>query len=681
MPHQNNNDCPPNIYILLNAILQYKKNTGRTETTDPLLRIINFLQEEIECLMAASGGTAGTNGSSGTSGTNGSSGSSGSTGSSGTSGSTGSSGSSGSTGSSGSSGSSGTSGSTGTSGSSGTNGTSGSSGSRGSSGSSGTSGSSGSSGTSGSSGISPKYALTFNKCIDLSTLVVGEETYLYLAGLSYTKGEVVLVSYDLDNYFIATVISYNTQTNLLILRVDKVKITVDPGTSGTSGTTGTSGDAVFCRWTINLGGGIGGGTTLITGSTYPITSSWALNALYAVTSSLVSSSRFIFPSDLVVSLANSKSFGRYLSGSTIPSTGKTAAEVIQLAIVDSIPPTVTLTSPTTIPFNKIAITNRITSSYIIRSLGATVSTSKLQFRRNNSGSWNQLSSLTTNPLKYTHTLTDSNFNTSSFNYRYLIKDTLDGATTASIDITPTAYVSASATLNVIGTSISLPETNRKRERGNVSTTLSGLISKNSSFVSMSRYSVQFRVNEGNWFDVPGLSDVAMSGNTVTIPSTVHVPTGSANITDIDYQIEVVDTYATSSLSYKSINFFYLFFYGPTPVKPVTSSLVRALPNRLFMDYTGSFNLNAGGAYSIFTVAMPSTFNLSEVLDLDAGYLNLTTNYSQSNFNVMDSGSNATPYHVYTLSNSIAYTDYNHRHRISTTGLLWYTPTITTLDYT
>ena len=48
---------------------------------------------------------------------------------------------------------------------------------------------------------------------------------------------------------------------------------------------------------------------------------------------------------------------------------------------------------------------------------------------------------------------------------------------------------------------------------------------------------------------------------------------------------------------------------------------------------------------------------------------------------MDSGSNATPYHVYTLSNSIAYTDYNHRHRISTTGLLWYTPTITTLDYT
>lgn len=657
MANCDDNTCPPNQCDLNNAINDYKKSRSgvNDSSVKPFLKIIDHLQKEIECI-----DNTGSSGTSGYSGTNGSSGSSGSTG---TSGSSGSSGTSGETGSAGVGvpvgGSSGqvlakltdadyethwidiiqpppfesTSGTSGSSGSTGERGGDGSSGSSGSSGISGIGGSSGSSGINGIDGANSgrwsytfcedateyPYPLTF-KTFDSDGTINRNISDVVKIRISKYANEVI----DFNNWFVSLKTFVNSSATVY-LQLHQL-----------------TDNSIMGLWSID-----------------------SIDDSYADTYGF-------YELDVSIIVANNVIDCNALCSISWISSGFAG---------EGLKPTVNLTSPTIIQFNQININNKLTGSFIINQSGATISGSKLEWRRNNSGSWNLLTSSLNSPLYFTHSLIDTNFNTSSFNYRYFVIDSIGSNASASLNITPVTYATASANLNVIGTSISLPETNRKRERGNVSTTLSGLITKNSNFVSMSSYTVQFRVNEGNWFGVPGLTNVAMNGNTVTIPSTVHIPTGSANITDVDYQVEVVDTYSTSSMSYKSINFFYLFFYGPSASRPITSSTVRSLDNRLFMDYTGSFILYTGGAYSIFTVAMPSTFNLTEVLDLDAGYTNLTTNYSQSNFNVMDSGSNATPYHIYTLSNSIAYTDYNHRHRISTTGLLWYTPTVTTLDYT
>jgi hypothetical protein len=131
----------------------------------------------------------------------------------------------------GAAGSSGTSGAAGSSGSSGASGTSGSSGSSGAAGSSGTSGASGTSGSSGSSGASGTSGTSGNSGTSGSS------------GASGTSGS-----------------------------------SGAAGSSGSSGATGASGSS----------GTSGGGASLITGSLYPITSSWSrrsLTASYALNAS------------------------------------------------------------------------------------------------------------------------------------------------------------------------------------------------------------------------------------------------------------------------------------------------------------------------------------------------------------------------------------------------------------
>jgi hypothetical protein len=131
----------------------------------------------------------------------------------------------------GAAGSSGTSGAAGSSGSSGASGTSGSSGSSGAAGSSGTSGASGTSGSSGSSGASGTSGTSGN------------------SGTSGSSG--------------------------------------NNGTSGSSGAAGSSGSS-GATGASGSSGTSGGGASLITGSLYPITSSWSrrsLTASYALNAS------------------------------------------------------------------------------------------------------------------------------------------------------------------------------------------------------------------------------------------------------------------------------------------------------------------------------------------------------------------------------------------------------------
>ena len=96
-------------------------------------------------------------------------------------------------------------------------------------------------------------------------------------------------------------------------------------------------------------------------------------------------SQFVFDTDLVAAFGEGKFFGKYENGDTIPAIGKTAVEVIQDALVAALPPTVSLTSPTTIAFNQTAISNDLNFSHSINSLGASVAGATLEWRRGGVG--------------------------------------------------------------------------------------------------------------------------------------------------------------------------------------------------------------------------------------------------------------------------------------------------------
>jgi hypothetical protein len=450
------------------------------------------------------------------------------------------------------------------------------------------------------------------------------------------------------------------------------------GQTGTTGNTGVMGQTGFTG-TTGATGSIGNtGVTGQTGITGP-TGTTGNTGIIGPTGP-----DFVFPYNLTVSLPSPKTFGRYASGETIPAIGKTPAEVIEMAIVQPINPTASINLTTPSPsFNQTSINNTFNLSHTINSLNATVSTASLEWRRNNTGSWLEISANSSSSFTFTHTYTDpepfsgatnsAGSDTKPFNYRYTVRDTVGGVTTVTRDVTPSSYSPPSIAFSVAGASISSPETNTKREKGNVNTNISGTVTRNSANVNLTSYQIQYQVNgSGSWINVG--SSVSIGPNTTSITSTNHNPVANNTANSLIYRVQVIDAYQTYisnaiTSNTSTISFLNLIFYGPVASAPTNSSSVRLLPSRVFTDFTQSgytglaFDLNTGTTLRIFTIALPNT--ITEVLDLDALNANITNNYINNPFNVNDAGGTAISYNVYTMTNAIPYPE-NHRHKITRT---------------
>jgi len=108
-------------------------------------------------------------------------------------------------------------------------------------------------------------------------------------------------------------------------------------TNNTGGTFNVSG------FSTSFTGGTVSGETIITGG------------LSATTMSGDGSNLNMFTQDIVVSLTNGKTLGKYENGETIPAIGKTIQEVLLDIAFENIAPTANLSSPTTIIFNQTSI--------------------------------------------------------------------------------------------------------------------------------------------------------------------------------------------------------------------------------------------------------------------------------------------------------------------------------------
>lgn len=385
---------------------------------------------------------------------------------------------------------------------------------------------------------------------------------------------------------------------------------------------------------------------------------------------------FTFESDLTVSLTSGRTFGRYTTGATIPSTGKTPAEVIQMAIAEPINPTVALTStnPITSTFGMTgSITTSVTGSYTINTLGSAIAEAALQHRTGNTGPWTTLTISKTNPLLFDHTFTAGTFYSTVNNYQYIVTDSASATATATSNITPQAYTSPSIslTVTVLSSGGFTNESNSLRERGNVGSTISGTITRNRVNAPISQYSVQYQLNgTESWTSVPGLDSIVVTNNpsSISIPSTTHNNASLGTASSLLYRVVVVDAYQTSTSESTTITFQYGMFYGPATVLPTLSSDVRALENKTLVASGGTTQLSTGSTQKFFTIALPtavsSTDTVTSVIDLDSLSADITTQYTSglATFNVNDGGGAAVSYNVYTMTIATPYAS-SHRHSI------------------
>lgn len=392
-----------------------------------------------------------------------------------------------------------------------------------------------------------------------------------------------------------------------------------------------------------------------------------VNGSWLLTTTITTGETF-FTGDLYVSIASGKTFGKYINGDTIPASGKTSSEVIKMALLENIGATTSLTSSTTIAFNQTAISNILNFSYQINTLGATALSGILEYRRGGVGSWSGIYSTTGNPGSYTHSLTDSNYNTSGFNYRYIVYDTAGASGSSSLTLTPSSYVAPTASLSIVGINLDTSvESNSKREKGHINSTLGGTVTRNSSNVNLTSYQWQYQLNGGgSWTDI-GVP-VSIGPGTTSITATGHNDSSLKTASSLSYRVKMIDAYQTylSSQVYSSsssVNFVDLIFYGPTGSVPNTSAKVRGLPSKIFVDGSNPFNLNTSTTYNIFSVAMPYSYGITEVLDLDALNANITANYINSTGSVENYTGDSSIYNIYTMTNAIPYTS-NHRHQIT-----------------
>lgn len=365
----------------------------------------------------------------------------------------------------------------------------------------------------------------------------------------------------------------------------------------------------------------------------------------------LSGAGLFFPADLTTAFGENRSFGKYGTGETISAQGKTAVTVIQEAMVAALPPTASLSSGTTIGFNQTAIGNTLNYSYTINALGASIAGATLEFKRTNGTTWATLSTSTTTPGIFHHTLTDTAFATLGFNYRYTVKDSNGQTDQKGITISPQAYVVPSAGITLTAVVSSGQETATRRESGNVLTNISALVRRNSPNVQLTGWEFIYSRNGGAYQTTGFTAPVSGVGGSTTTGITQHSPGTTA--TSVVYKVRIRDEYQDSLGTYvdstasSTINFIPYIFYGPTGTFATTSEHVRSLPNKVFQD-SSTFTLTTGTVYTNFMIAMPSTNTLVSVIQ---DTFNITAAYTDNlnTFAVADYAGNTSLYNVYGIT--------------------------------
>lgn len=336
---------------------------------------------------------------------------------------------------------------------------------------------------------------------------------------------------------------------------------------------------------------------------------------------------FVFDSDLTAAFGAGKFFGKYANGDTIPAKGKTPVEVIKDALIANLPPTVNLSSATTIQFNQTAISNVLSLSYTINTLGATGSTANLGWKRTNESSYTTLPLSTLTPTAYTHTYTDTAFNTLGFDYRYLVTDSAGATNQALLTITPAAYSAPTVAFSITGPSANTaPETpaGATRIRGNVKSDISQTTTRNSPLVPIEWWGWYYEENQsGTYVAIGATFDVTALSPPLT-GATTHSVSTSANY--FRYRVKVKDAYTTTDRNSSLYELRHVVYWGksasasPTSINDLTTGSNRRFTSSqtALGTYTYTFptSVSAEFSYVIVPTSPGSPGSYSSWLDIN-----------------------------------------------------------------
>ena len=323
----------------------------------------------------------------------------------------------------------------------------------------------------------------------------------------------------------------------------------------------------------------------------------------------------VFTEDILVSIASGKTFGKYENGDVIPASGKTSNWVILDALAEALEPTLILgSSSTDVAFGESGKTVNVTFSYTINTIGASVDTAVLEWRRGNTGAWSGLTS-DTGDTSYFHTVDDSadRFNTAQINYRYTVVDTGGGSGQTTYNVTPQAYAAPTFSPDYDATGLQSYESETLREIGNVDTTAGGTITSNRSLVNLTEYRLQ-RDDGGGYVTIASGTSVG----TLLMNIGPHVDGGaSSSATVIRYRIQVDDEYTTSTSSVYTINLRYASYFGYNTNSVLNSAQIQGLGDEaLLTSRTRTVSNVTAGASEYTYVSYPASFGdlTSVILD-------------------------------------------------------------------
>lgn len=274
----------------------------------------------------------------------------------------------------------------------------------------------------------------------------------------------------------------------------------------------------------------------------------------------------VFVSDLTVNLENERSFGKYKSGDTIPSTGKTAAEVIAMSIFESKIPQVSGVVSGSIPYNSISRSLSISIASSSNNPGSLITNLRIFYKRGG-GLWSTTPIYNGDPITtFVHNI-DSELianNSQSFKYKIEVIDSLNA--TASIEtntITPQSYSAPTTNINI----------SSLRELGDIETAIIGTVSQpTQNDVLITSIEIQYSLDNSTW------EGVSTDEPLTTAINHIHNDISLVNASTIFYRLQVInstpDGEKVANLNIGVINFVYLSTFGYLESTPSLEQLLE-----------------------------------------------------------------------------------------------------------
>ena len=285
----------------------------------------------------------------------------------------------------------------------------------------------------------------------------------------------------------------------------------------------------------------------------------------------------VFTSDFVVNLSGGKTFGKYVSGQTVPASGQTASTVIKWAAIEATNPTATLSATGSIAYGSTGTTIALSGTYGVTTPGSSLTSVNLQYSYDGGLTWNTISSPSTSGTSFTynHNISYTQYSMATRDYRLVVTDSDSNSSTATASIYATAYVQPSTgTVSVGSTS---------RELGNVNTSISATLTKNSPLIAMTAYQI-LRYVDGSGTGT-SIATGTITGDPATKLVTYSDTTAPVNSVSIRYAIQfkdsVTSTYTTATNGTSSlINLSYRIYYGPATSVTTIANIQALTPGAL-----------------------------------------------------------------------------------------------------